>query len=299
LAGFQVTRPLRRRRPIRGRYVRIDLPGAARTLGLSEVQVFAPPPGEREALRQLAGAETKPEILSIVKTPAAKRTRAQAARLRRWLDGLSKNLARQGKASQSSTKDKFRAAMAVNGKYVGRHSSTDYSSTATEKDPWWELDLGRDQAIDRIVVWNRMYYYFRGELANFSLTVLDGRRKVVFRREGIGDPLPAVEISNSDERPLAMSSAAATAHQQWGDYRAARSLGPSTHGWSTGLAGRSHAAVYVFKRPVDARKGGLTVHLRHCRGGVWQTAGTEESALPPGRLAGAARLTLAGWLGII
>jgi len=233
LANLQVTAPIRRREPFRGRYVRIELPGGRRTLRLAEVQAFAPP-------RQ----------------------------------GPSRNLAPGGKASQSSTEGKFAAAMAVNGKCEIKHGSADYSSTKIEEDPWWELDLGSEETMDRIVVWNRAYYYFKDELAHFSLIVLDGSRKVVLRRDDVPDPLPAVEISNPDPGRIAVESAAATAHQEWGDYSAARSLDTATRGWATGLAGQSHAAVYVLKRPIDARGTGLTFHLRHCRGGVWQTAGT-------------------------
>ncbi|MGB2824131.1 MAG: hypothetical protein WBF17_24365, partial [Phycisphaerae bacterium] len=239
LASFEVSTPIRRREPIRGRYVRIELPGERRTLRLAEVQVFAPPPEKRES----PGAPPPSAVLG-------------------------------GKASQSSTEERFPAAMAVNGKYCIRHGTADYSSTRAEQDPWWELDLGGDRAIGRIVVWNPAYYYFKDELAHFSLIVLDGSRKVVFRRDDIPDPLPAVEVSNSDRKRIAVASAAATAHQEWGDYSVTRSLDATTRGWATGLAGQSHAAVYVLERPIDARATGLTFHLRHCRGGVWQTAGS-------------------------
>ena len=67
-----------------------------------------------------------------------------------------KNIAREGKASQSSTASNGPAEKAIDG-----NKNPDYTAggqTHTQeggKNPWWELDLGKSVSIENISVWNR------------------------------------------------------------------------------------------------------------------------------------------------
>ncbi|MBI4976770.1 MAG: SUMF1/EgtB/PvdO family nonheme iron enzyme [Spirochaetes bacterium] len=66
-----------------------------------------------------------------------------------------KNIAPQGKASQSTTASGADAARAIDGRTDGAWSSGSVTHT-TEKIPgWWELDLGAEKNIESIRVWNR------------------------------------------------------------------------------------------------------------------------------------------------
>ncbi len=128
---------------VKGRYVRIELPGKQRTLTLAEVQVFS--------------------------------------------EGT--NVALKGKASQSSTGSTGVASRAIDGKTDGAYSAN--TSTHTMEgtdDPWWEVDLGREAAIEKIVVWNRTDGALGGRLANFTVRILDADKKTVF--QSLKNPVP-------------------------------------------------------------------------------------------------------------
>ncbi len=128
---------------VKGRYVRIELPGKQRTLTLAEVQVFSE--GENVALK--------------------------------------------GKASQSSIGAGGVASRAIDGKTSGIY--TDGTSTHTMEgtdDPWWEVDLGREVAIERIVVWNRTDGALSGRLANFTVLVRDADKRTAF--QSVKNPAP-------------------------------------------------------------------------------------------------------------
>jgi putative heme-binding domain-containing protein len=134
---------------VRGRYVRIDLPGPGRTLTLAEVQVFS--------------------------------------------DGV--NVARQGKASQSSMAYDGVPERAIDGNTSGNYFDGGQSHTKEdETDPWWEVDLGAVRPIDAIVVWNRSEEdgRYAQRLAGFKVTVLDARRRPVWTKAN--NPAPAINV---------------------------------------------------------------------------------------------------------
>ena len=103
-----------------------------------------------------------------------------------------KNIARAGKARQSS--DGPGAA----GRGIDGNKSSDWGKggqTHTDNkgttNPWWELDLGSAQDIEKVGIWNRSG--LENRLDGFTLTLLDADRKEVFRAAGIAAP-HALEI---------------------------------------------------------------------------------------------------------
>jgi len=90
-----------------------------------------------------------------------------------------KNIARSGKASQSSL-----SQGGVPERAVDRNKSPDYGQhgqTHTEAytaNPWWELDLRKEVDIEKIGIWNRSGY--NGRLHGFTLRLLDAGRRDVF-----------------------------------------------------------------------------------------------------------------------
>ncbi|MDB6123350.1 MAG: putative rane-bound dehydrogenase [Pedosphaera sp.] len=111
-----------------------------------------------------------------------------------------KNIALKGQAKQSSIANAGRAARAIDGRTDGFWTSfTQTHTEENENNPWWELDLGSDQPIDSIVVWNRTDGDFGKRLDGFTLTVLDGNRREVFRKNGIPAPAENVRITVSDD----------------------------------------------------------------------------------------------------
>jgi putative heme-binding domain-containing protein len=121
---------------VRGRFVRVEIFGAMRTLTLAEVEVHS------------GGT----------------------------------NVARQGKAKQSSTANGGNAMRAIDGNRSQLWGAGGQTHTAeNQMDPWWELDLGQERTIDQIDIYNRAEA-LAGRLSNFTLTVLDSNRKPVWSK---------------------------------------------------------------------------------------------------------------------
>jgi putative heme-binding domain-containing protein len=103
-----------------------------------------------------------------------------------------RNVARQGKASQKNTAYGGDASKAIDGKTSGNYG--DGGQTHTQENtsnPWWEVDLGSEIPIQKIVIWNRTDGTLGTRLNGFTLKVLDKDRTVVFQREKL--PAPAVK----------------------------------------------------------------------------------------------------------
>jgi putative membrane-bound dehydrogenase-like protein len=101
-----------------------------------------------------------------------------------------KNIAANGKATQSSTHGDAAAARAVDGNKNPDYNKKGqtHTSNAGTASPWWELDLGQAQDVERIDLWNRQG--FESRLDKFTLTLLDADRKEVFRVSDV----PAAEV---------------------------------------------------------------------------------------------------------
>ncbi|MFO0880913.1 MAG: PVC-type heme-binding CxxCH protein [Gemmataceae bacterium] len=144
-------------RSVKGRYVRIELPGKQRTLTLAEVEVFS--------------------------------------------EGV--NVARKGKASQSSTSHGGVASRAIDGNTSSTFADNGQTHTSEGTDnPWWEVDLGTEVPISSIVVWNRADGQLGTRLRNYSVKVLDGSRKTVFQKVKNPVPDPKASFTLSTESPV-------------------------------------------------------------------------------------------------
>jgi len=134
---------------VRGRYVRVELPGKNKTLTLAEVEVFS---GGR-------------------------------------------NVARGGKASQSSTAHGGDASRGIDGNTSGKYG--DGGQTHTEENttnPWWQVDLGAEYPINSIVIWNRTDGGLGQRLAGYTLRVLDGGKNTVYQQTR--QPAPDVKATH-------------------------------------------------------------------------------------------------------
>ena len=99
-----------------------------------------------------------------------------------------KNIARSGKATQSSVSANGTADRAIDGNKSPQYASNGQThSKEGEKNPWWELDLGKSSKIELVTIWNRGDGL--GErLDGFTFTLLDKKRKKIFQKEGIKAP---------------------------------------------------------------------------------------------------------------
>ena len=112
-----------------------------------------------------------------------------------------KNVATEGKASQSSTHaEGGPPELAIDGNTEGRFfAGRSASNTAKEDDPWWEVDLGSEVEISKIVIWNRTDQNLQDRLNGFKLIVLDARRTKAFEKTFPTAPQLNVEVEVSDE----------------------------------------------------------------------------------------------------
>ena len=95
------------------------------------------------------------------------------------------NLAKGKKASQSTTAFSGTASRAVDGSVDGiYHNGSVTHTVSSGSDAWWEVDLGTMSDVEEVVVYNRTDGHAQ-RLNEFTLTVLDMNREVVFSKEKV------------------------------------------------------------------------------------------------------------------
>ncbi len=105
-----------------------------------------------------------------------------------------RNVARGGKASQSTTAYGGDAARAIDGNTRGGYNEGGQSHTEEGgSNPWWQVDLGTEYPINAIVIWNRTDDGLGKRLANFTLKVLDGDKRTVYQQTK--QPAPDVKAT--------------------------------------------------------------------------------------------------------
>jgi hypothetical protein len=106
-----------------------------------------------------------------------------------------KNLARSGKASQISTDFGGPAKLAIDGNTNGDYQvSKSVTHTAKEDGPWLEIDLGSEQSIDRIRVFNRTDSGTGNRLKQFWTVAYDSKRQPVWVHLSKKTPNPKWEV---------------------------------------------------------------------------------------------------------
>jgi putative heme-binding domain-containing protein len=121
-----------------------------------------------------------------------------------------RNIARQGKASQSATAHNGVAGRAIDGNKAGPYGAGGQTHTPEDsKDPWWELDLGQEMPIESIAVFNRTDGDFGKRLQGFTLRILDQNRNEVHRRDNLPAPAVMSVLTYGDADPTSAVRAAA------------------------------------------------------------------------------------------
>lgn len=103
------------------------------------------------------------------------------------------NIARAGSAKQSSTGYNAPAEKAIDGNADGTFGSC--SCTNEEKDAWWELDLGKEQPIDQVLVFNRDDCCPE-RLNHVAVTILSADRKVIAENTIVEAPFRSAFVHN-------------------------------------------------------------------------------------------------------
>ena len=176
-----------------------------------------------------------------------------------------RNIAGGGVAAQISTGEKADARRAIDGGTDGDILNGSVSQTEIADDPWWELDLGVELPLERVLIWGR-----RGEEGTpmgLRVTVLDQERRPVFERTTREFPRPTNTIDLTDPRELTLSRVAADFAQSGyepatvitdAEPRAvpARKKAAPKRGWAVGgSVAKAHTLLIEPQQPIVLRPG--------------------------------------------
>jgi azurin/glucose/arabinose dehydrogenase len=110
-----------------------------------------------------------------------------------------KNIAPAGTASEKPTPNSSGSSRGIDNNTDGAylHNSVTHSEEQIEN-PWWEVDLGSEQLVESVVIWNRTDDETGKRLEGFEVTALDAKRQEVFKKSGNPAPSVSVEIKVQD-----------------------------------------------------------------------------------------------------
>jgi hypothetical protein len=170
------------------------------------------------------------------------------------------NVAPKGKATQSTTAYEGPASLAVDGNTNGDyHASKSVTHTAVEDNPWWQVDLGAEMPVERVVVWNRTDGgdTIQGRLAGYRVKLLDAAGKVVEERKDAPLPMPSAEFRLDGARTATFRSAVASAAKKdQGAELLIKNPDPKKRGWSA-PGGKPQEVVLVPERALDVAAGSV------------------------------------------
>ncbi len=101
------------------------------------------------------------------------------------------NLALKGKATQISTGFDGPARYGNDGNVDGNYQKKSVFHTGQADNPWWEVDLGQESQVDKVVIWNRTDGETADRLKKFRLELLDEKRRPVWNKEIAKTPKPS------------------------------------------------------------------------------------------------------------
>ena len=180
------------------------------------------------------------------------------------------NVARKGKASQSSTDFGGNPERAIDGVTDGNYyGSNSVTHTAVGDNPWWEVDLQEAKPIDRVVVWNRTDGGTHARLNGYRVILLDANRAPVWSETFAEAAAKAQELSPSGR--LTLEFAQAVADHSQGGFPVANALKQANlaqSGWAVApKITEPHWAVFALKEtaavPTPRQ---LTISLAHLFG---------------------------------
>jgi hypothetical protein len=179
------------------------------------------------------------------------------------------NIAPRGTATQSSTDFGGAARLAIDGNTDGDYfKAKSTTHTRAEDDPWWEVDLGGEFPVERVVIWNRTDGGLGTRLVRFKALALDAARAVIGEQMLNDAPAPNTAVSFGDGRAVRLANASATAARAGNEPDKAIDGDAARTGWSPGaLGGRTQAAVFETTEQVGA-DGGTRLTFTLATGGA-------------------------------
>jgi hypothetical protein len=154
------------------------------------------------------------------------------------------NIALAGTASQHSTFFGGNAELAIDGNSDGDFDRRSVTHTNSVDEPWWEVDLGAEHAVERIVIWNRTDNGLHVRLRDFTVEVLDSNRQFSWRKKFNEAPNPSLELSPSKVREVKLRRGLVGSQQHFMEFVLNK---PAT--WKTGHYLRLIVEPKLLNRP--------------------------------------------------
>jgi hypothetical protein len=155
------------------------------------------------------------------------------------------NIARMGKATQSSTAYEGHARLAIDGStHPDFGTGRSISHTAFNDTPWWEVNLGQPTRVDRIALWNEGAHPYR--LGNSVISLLDANRKPVWRQSLIYSPnLTATLTVDGASTPQFEWAIAESERKDFPASHAIENNERTKHGWSPEVQAKGPQAIVL------------------------------------------------------
>ena len=180
------------------------------------------------------------------------------------------NIALGRKASQISTGFDGPANLAVDGNTNGVFINKSTSHTAGGRDQWWEVDLGRPESIENIVLWNRTDGDTAARLSGYRVMILDADRSPVWKKAPEETPSPSTTFPISGAQLIPLSAVSASFAQD--KFPAEAVLTPAldpARGWA--LSPQHQKDHYLFLTPSKTIEAGGHLRLDIHQESNWPT----------------------------
>ena len=213
-----------------------------------------------------------------------------------------KNLARSGKATQISTDFNGPPKLAIDGNTNGDyHVSKSVTHTGKVDGPWLEIDLGSEQAIDRVVLFNRTDAGTGNRLQQFWAVAFDAKRQPVWAHLGKKSPNPKWEgkLPKTHEALSKEDKDFLTSYLKIDQPSPGDELAKKLKDLEKKLAGIKGPTVPIFRELAKEKRRKTFIHLRgsYLSKGDQVEAGFPVSLFPaPEGIEKPNRLDLARWL---
>lgn len=180
----------------------------------------------------------------------------------------SRNIATKGKARQISTfvgqpGEDPGAQLAIDGNTDGNSAkSKSVAITGGGDDQWWELDLGSEQPVDRIVIHKRTDKGQGTSMQDLKVTLLDEAKRVVWETNHRKKEFAAREdLTVSGRREVQFKTAFADATQSGFNPADVLSAKPAADkGWAlAGHTGHDHALTLLLENTLEAATPGKLI----------------------------------------
>jgi hypothetical protein len=169
------------------------------------------------------------------------------------IDRFGDNVARLGITRQSSTDFGGPAERAVDGNTDGAHDQGSVTHTATESNPWWEVELRASAEVREVRVWNRTDGELEQRLDGARVALIDLQGEVIWRSAALlaPEPMLAIPFGGLEQRAARIVGGSASFEQSGFPVSAAFD-GSTTSGWAVApRQGEEHEAVFVLSTSSD------------------------------------------------